>query len=89
MSLPRVVLVDDHGLFRAGVRTELDGLVNIVGDAGTVDEAVSAIAATEPDVVLLDVQMPRRRRLEVIRRSRRSAPACASSRCRCPTRPRT
>ena len=39
-ALPRVVLVDDHGLFRAGVRAELDGLVDVVGDAGTVGEAI-------------------------------------------------
>ena len=34
MSAPRVVIVDDHALFRAGVRAELDGLVDVVGDAG-------------------------------------------------------
>ena len=39
-ELPRVVLVDDHGLFRAGVRAELDGLVDVVGDAGAVGEAI-------------------------------------------------
>jgi DNA-binding NarL/FixJ family response regulator len=68
VSLPRVVIVDDHGLFRAGVRAELDGLVEVAGDAGTVEEAVSAIAAAEPDVVLLDVQMPDGGGAEVIRR---------------------
>jgi DNA-binding NarL/FixJ family response regulator len=68
VSLPRVIIVDDHGLFRAGVRAELDGLVDIAGDAGTVEEAVSAIAAAEPDVVLLDVQMPDGGGAEVIRR---------------------
>jgi DNA-binding NarL/FixJ family response regulator len=68
VSLPRVVIVDDHGLFRAGVRAELDGLVEVVGDAGTVDEAVGAIADAEPDVVLLDVQMPDGGGAEVIRR---------------------
>jgi len=68
VSLPRVVLVDDHGLFRAGVRAELDGLVEVTGDAGTVDEAVTMILQTEPDVVLLDVQMPDGGGAEVIRR---------------------
>ena len=65
--LPRVVLVDDHGLFRAGVRAELDGLVDVVGDAGTVGEAIECIVRTEPDVVLLDVQMPDGGGAEVIR----------------------
>jgi DNA-binding NarL/FixJ family response regulator len=65
---PRVVLVDDHELFRAGVRSELDGLVDVVGDAATVAEAVAMIGALEPDVVLLDVHMPDGGGLEVIRR---------------------
>jgi DNA-binding NarL/FixJ family response regulator len=68
VSLPRVVIVDDHGLFRAGVRAELDGLVEVLGDAGTVDEAAGLIARTQPDVVLLDVQMPDGGGAEVIRR---------------------
>jgi DNA-binding NarL/FixJ family response regulator len=68
VTLPRVVIVDDHGLFRAGVRSELDGLVEVLGDAGTVDDAVATIAQTEPDVVLLDVQMPDGGGAEVIRR---------------------
>ena len=67
-SMPRVVLVDDHALFRAGVRSELDGLVDVVGDAATVAEAVEVIRATAPDVVLLDVHMPDGGGLEVIRR---------------------
>jgi DNA-binding NarL/FixJ family response regulator len=54
----RVVLVDDHQLFRAGVRAELDGLVDVVGDAATVAEAVAVIREQRPDVVLLDVHMP-------------------------------
>ena len=66
-ALPRVVLVDDHGLFRAGVRAELDGLVDVVGDAGTVGDAIECIVAAEPDVVLLDVQMPEGGGVEVIR----------------------
>ena len=66
-QLPRVVLVDDHGLFRAGVRAELDGLVDVVGDVGTVGEAIDCIVEQEPDVVLLDVQMPEGGGAEVIR----------------------
>jgi DNA-binding NarL/FixJ family response regulator len=58
MRAPRVVIVDDHRLFRAGVRAELDGLVELVGEAGAVSEAIATIAAQKPDVVLLDVHMP-------------------------------
>ena len=54
----RVVLVDDHELFRAGVRGELAGLVDIVGEAGTVAEAAPLIRELDPDVVLLDVHLP-------------------------------
>ena len=68
MSGPRVVLVDDHQLFRAGVRAELEQLVEIAGDAATVDEAAALIAHVAPDVVLLDVHMPDGGGVEVIRR---------------------
>jgi DNA-binding NarL/FixJ family response regulator len=64
---PSVFIVDDHQLFRAGVRAELDGLVDVVGDAATVEEAAREIVATAPDVVLLDVQMPGGGGVEVIR----------------------
>ena len=58
MNRPRLFLVDDHRLFRAGVRAELGDAVEVVGEAADVDEAVAAIVATAPDVVLLDVHMP-------------------------------
>src|SRR4051794_36323348 len=60
MSYPlrRVVLVDDHGLFRAGVRSELGKTVEIVGEAASVAEAVPLIRDLDPDVVLLDVHLP-------------------------------
>ena len=54
----RVVLVDDHELFRAGVRGELADTVEIVGEAGSVAEAVPLICELDPDVVLLDVHLP-------------------------------
>ena len=55
---PRVVLVDDHALFRSGVRGELGAKVEIVGEAETVAEAVPMIKDADPDVVLLDVHLP-------------------------------
>jgi DNA-binding NarL/FixJ family response regulator len=54
----RVFLVDDHAMFRAGVRAELSAHVDVVGEAGTVPEAVRQIVLLTPDVVLLDVHMP-------------------------------
>jgi len=54
----KVFLVDDHQLFRAGVRAELDREFAIVGQAGDAEEAVAGIRASRPDVVLLDVHLP-------------------------------
>ena len=65
---PSIVIVDDHALFRSGVRSEVEDLVDVVGEAGTVEEAVRAIGETRPDVVLLDVHMPGGGGVEVIRR---------------------
>ena len=58
MTRPRVFLVDDHAMVRAGVRAELGGDVEVVGEAADVATAVSGIRATTPDVVLLDVHLP-------------------------------
>jgi DNA-binding NarL/FixJ family response regulator len=66
---PGVVIVDDHKLFRSGVRAELEPLLEILAEAGTVEEAEAAIAQHEPDVVLLDVHMPGGGGVEVIRRA--------------------
>ncbi|MEU2428815.1 MULTISPECIES: response regulator transcription factor [unclassified Streptomyces] len=68
----RVVLVDDHRMFRAGVqaeigRTEETG-VEVVGEAADVDQAVTVITATRPEVVLLDVHLPGGGGVEVLRR---------------------
>ena len=69
MSSPRVLIVDDHQLFRSGVRAELERHLEITGEAGTVDHAVSAIERDDPEVVLLDVHMPDGGGVEVIRRA--------------------
>jgi DNA-binding NarL/FixJ family response regulator len=66
---PRVLIVDDHQLFRAGVRAELEPLLEIAGEAGGVEDALDAIERESPDVVLLDVHMPDGGGVEVIRRS--------------------
>ncbi|TWP45201.1 response regulator transcription factor [Lentzea tibetensis] len=71
----RVFLVDDHALFRAGVRAELDSItdeVEVVGEAGSVGEAVAGINHHKPDVVLLDVHMPDGGGAEVLRQIRAS-----------------
>ncbi|KRA38320.1 MULTISPECIES: LuxR C-terminal-related transcriptional regulator [unclassified Nocardioides] len=73
MSQPvRVVVVDDHAMFRRGVSAELGstgaGRVDVVAEAADVDEAVAAVLAHRPDVVLLDVHLPGGGGVEVIRR---------------------
>ena len=72
---PTVVIVDDHEIFRSGVRAELEGLVDVRAEAGSVEEAVRAIERERPDVVLLDVHMAGGGGVEVIRHVARSMPA--------------
>jgi DNA-binding NarL/FixJ family response regulator len=55
---PRVLIVDDHALFRSGVRSELGDQVDVVGEAEDVKPAIALIAECLPDVVLLDVHLP-------------------------------
>jgi len=57
-QVPRVFLVDDHELFRAGVRNELGSAVQIIGEADDVEPAIELIGERNPDVVLLDVHLP-------------------------------
>jgi DNA-binding NarL/FixJ family response regulator len=73
--LPTVVIVDDHALLRAGVRSELEGMVEVCGEAESVEEAVGVILREKPDVVLLDVHMPGGGGVEVIRQVARDRPA--------------
>ena len=68
MSLHTVVIVDDHAMFRTGVRAELGSSVDVVAEAADVDEAVARIRETLPDVVLLDVHLPGGGGAEVMRR---------------------
>ncbi|MDQ1597320.1 MAG: hypothetical protein QOI70_744 [Microbacteriaceae bacterium] len=53
-----VVIVDDHSIYRSGLRADLDDSVVVVGEAADVDSAVALIAELVPDVVLLDVHLP-------------------------------
>jgi DNA-binding NarL/FixJ family response regulator len=74
MNGPSVVIVDDHRIFRTGVKAELEGLVEVLGEAETVEDAVRAIAGLEPDVVLLDVHMPGGGGVEVIEQVTKQRP---------------
>ncbi|GAA1911752.1 response regulator transcription factor [Arthrobacter gandavensis] len=53
-----VVVVDDHAIFRSGLKADLDARVHVVGEAATVESAVAAIRSARPQVVLLDVHLP-------------------------------
>lgn len=67
MSKPRIVLVDDHEILRAGAAKYLADAVEVVGEAGDVQEAVDVIVATDPDGVVLDVHLPSGSGAEVVR----------------------
>ena len=56
--MTKVLIVDDHSIFRSGLRADLDDTVEVVGEAASVDEAVSLIESLRPEVVLLDVHLP-------------------------------
>jgi DNA-binding NarL/FixJ family response regulator len=63
-----VVIVDDHAMFRTGVRAEIAGSVDVLGEAEDVDTAVAAVQQLRPEVVLLDVHLPGGGGGEVMRR---------------------
>ncbi|KQX66308.1 LuxR family transcriptional regulator [Angustibacter sp. Root456] len=70
------MVVDDHAMFRSGVRAELGDAVDVVAEADDVDSAVAAVLREQPDVVLLDVHLPGGGGVEVINQvSSRGAPA--------------
>jgi DNA-binding NarL/FixJ family response regulator len=73
-STPSVVIVDDHRIFRTGVKAELADKVEVLGEAETVEEAVRTIAELEPEVVLLDVHMPGGGGVEVIEQVSKQRP---------------
>jgi DNA-binding NarL/FixJ family response regulator len=73
-STPSVVIVDDHRIFRSGVKAELEGRAEVLGEAETIEEAVRAITELEPDVVLLDVHMPGGGGVEVINQASKLRP---------------
>ena len=64
----RVVVVDDHAMFRTGVKAEIGRSLAVVGEAEDVDKAVQVVLGTKPDVVLLDVHLPGGGGVEVLRR---------------------
>jgi len=75
-NLTRVLVIDDHPVVREGLRSMLSGDgIDVVGDAGTGQEAVSAAVALRPDVILLDMELPDRSGLVVLRQLRESVPA--------------
>ena len=69
MARHSIVIVDDHAMFRAGVRAELGDAVEVLAEAADVDDAVAAVLTHRPEVVLLDVHLPGGGGAEVIRRT--------------------
>ena len=88
----KILLVDDHEVVRMGLRTLLERRENIavVGEAGTVEEAVAAAERTEPDVIVMDIRLPDGSGVDACReiRGRRSGASRRASRCLTQVSPR-
>ena len=70
----RVVVVDDHAMFRTGVKAEIGSAVQVVGEAADADRAIAVVLQTQPDVVLLDVHLPGGGGIEVLRKVHEKIP---------------
>jgi DNA-binding NarL/FixJ family response regulator len=70
----RVVVVDDHAMFRTGVKAEIGAAVQVVGEAADAERAISVVLQTQPDVVLLDVHLPGGGGIEVLRKVHEKSP---------------
>jgi len=79
MTLLRIFLVDDHEVVRRGVRDmlEVEDDFEVVGEAGSVEEALNRVAATRPDVAVLDVRLPDGSGVELCREFRSTYPDLA------------
>jgi DNA-binding NarL/FixJ family response regulator len=75
-----VVIIDDHSIFRSGLRADLDGRISVVAEAGDVDSAVKTIVESQPRVVLLDVHLPGGAGGGGAEVLRRAAPQCPDTR---------
>jgi len=78
MPAIRVLLVDDHQIIREGLRRmlELEDDIEVVGEAGTVEDALTQAELFSPDIVLMDIKMPERDGIEATRRMKEKQPAC-------------
>lgn len=76
MSPIKLVIADDHALFREGLKWifSLEKEVTVVGEASKADEVAGVVGQTKPDVLLLDLKMPRGEAVDTLRRVRRQNP---------------
>lgn len=74
MQQVEVVIVDDHVMVREGIKQllEMDGDIRVIGEASDGEEGLKVVEATDPDVLLLDVNMPKMNGLEVLQKIKES-----------------